>query len=144
MWILDHIALNRRYKLKSSFVNMIQLKSSIPSEWKNKLKQCTTLPQNIPSDNIIKMNNKIITIEKSTCKLFYWHIINTDIHKPTAIQKWSDPYPDFKTADSKIWKRIFKLPFNTVRDTTIQSFQYRILHKIIPCNKWLYTIKIKN
>ncbi len=25
----------------------------------------------------------------------------------------------------------------------LQSFQYRIIHKIIPCNKWLHTIKIK-
>ncbi len=132
---VDHIALNQRYKLKSSFMNMIQLKSSIPSEWKNKLKQCTKLPQYIPPDNIIKLNNKIITIDKSTCKLFYWLIINTGIHKPTATQNWSDHYPDFNTADSKIWKRIFKLPFNTVRDTKIQTFQYRILHKIIPCNK---------
>ncbi len=68
-------------------MNMIQLKSSIPSVWKNKLKQYTTLPQNIPSDNIIKVNNKIITMEKSTCKLFYWYIINTGIDKPTATQK---------------------------------------------------------
>ncbi len=89
---LDHIAPNQRYKLKSSFMNMIQFKSSTPSKWKNKLKQCNTLPQNIPPDNIIKINNKIITIEKSTCKLFYWHIINTCIHKPTATQKWSDHF----------------------------------------------------
>ncbi len=81
-------------------MNMIQLKSSIPSELKNKLKQCTTLPQNIRSDNLIKTKHNIITIEKSTCKLFYWHIINTDIHKPSAIQQWSDHYPDFNTADS--------------------------------------------
>ena len=27
--------------------------------------------------------------------------------------------------------------------TKLQSFQYRIIHKIIPCNKWLHTIKIK-
>ncbi len=83
-------------------MNMIQLKSSLPSEWKSKLKQCTTLPQNIPSDNIIKINNKIITIQKSTFKLFYWHIINTDIYNPTAIQKWSDHYPHFNTANLKI------------------------------------------
>ncbi len=39
---------------------------------------------------------------------------------------------------------IFKLPFHTVRDTKLQSFQFRLLHRIIPCNKWLNTIKIKN
>ncbi len=38
---------------------------------------------------------------------------------------------------------MFKLPFKTVRDTKLQTFQYRILH-IIPCNEWLFKIKIKN
>ncbi len=36
------------------------------------------------------------------------------------------------------------LPFETVRDTKIQTFQYRILHRIIPCNKRLHNIKNKD
>ncbi len=44
----------------------------------------------------------------------------------------------------KIWVRIFKLSFKTVKDTKLQKFQYRILHYIIPCNEWLFNIKIKN
>ncbi len=40
-------------------------------------------------------------------------------------------------------KDIFKLPFYTVRDTKLQSFQFRLLHRIISHNKWLNTIKIK-
>ncbi len=36
------------------------------------------------------------------------------------------------------------MPFKTVRDTKIQTSQYRIIQKIIPCNKWLHNIKIKN
>ncbi len=45
---------------------------------------------------------------------------------------------------NNIWKRILNLPFSTTRDTNIQSFQFRIINKIIPCNKSLHTIKIKN
>ncbi len=39
---------------------------------------------------------------------------------------------------------MFRLPFKTVRDTKIQTFQCRIIQNIIPCNKWLDNIKIKN
>ncbi len=53
-------------------------------------------------------------------------------------------YPDFSTAHKNIWVRIFKLPFKTVRDTKLQTFQYRLLHHFIPCNEWLFNIKIKN
>ncbi len=43
-----HLALNQRYKLKHSFMKMIQLESSILSEWKIKLKQCIILPKTSP------------------------------------------------------------------------------------------------
>ena len=36
-----------------------------------------------------------------------------------------------------------RLPFYTVRETKIQSFQYKIIHWIINCNKKLYETKIK-
>ncbi len=62
---------------------------------------------------------------------------------PNNIYKWCEIYRDFKIADSKSWPRIFKLPFNLIRETKIQTFPYKILHRVIPCNKWLYNIKIK-
>ncbi len=64
---------------------------------------------------------------------FYWHIINTDTHTPTSIHKWSDHYTNFHNAEN-VWSRIFKFPFKTVRDTKIQTYQYNIVHRVIPCN----------
>ncbi len=42
--------------------------------------------------------------------------------------------------NNDIWKRIFKMP--TYRETKIQTFQYRIIHHILPCKKWLINIKL--
>ncbi len=50
----------------------------------------------------------------------------------------------FKEASTNVWPRIFKLLFKTVRDTKIQTFQYRIIKNIVSCDKWLHNIKIKN
>ncbi len=57
--------------------------------------------------------------------------------------KWCETYPDFKNADSKTWQRIFKLPFQVIRKTRIQTFKYKILHRVISCNKRLFNIRIK-
>ncbi len=93
--------------------------------------------------NHLKME-KDLTIEKVKCKDFYWHLINIQTHMPNNIYKWCEIYPDLKkTPDSKTWPRIFKLPFNLIRETNIQTFLYKILHIVIPCNKWLYNIKIQ-
>ncbi len=125
-------------------MSILQIKSGVPSPWKIKLKQCTMMPANIPTGNRIFINNKNTFIEKTSCKDLYWHIINTSTYTPTSRKKWFDHYPEFHSADTNVWPRLFKLPFETVRDAKIQTFQYRILHRIIPCNTWLHNIKIKD
>ncbi len=116
---------------------------SVPIEWKETLKQCSLMPKNIPSGNIIKINYKMKAIAKVMCKEFYWHLINIDVHNPSSVKKWSSQYPIFKEASTNVWPRIFKLPFIPGRDTKIQTFQYRLIQKTIPCNKWLHNIKIR-
>ncbi len=51
--------------------------------------------------------------------------------------------PEFNNASQKIWERIFEQPFKCCRDKKIQSFQFRIIHRIIPCNQWLKNLTIK-
>ncbi len=70
----------------ASFLNIIQLKSSIPIEWKETLKQCSQMPKNIPSGNTIKINKTIKSIENVTCSEFYGHLMNTDHYTPIAVQ----------------------------------------------------------
>ena len=35
-----------------------------------------------------------------------------------------------------------KIPSISCRDTQLQSFQYRIINRILSCNNWLYTLKV--
>ncbi len=45
---------------------------------------------------------------------------------PNNILKWCKTYTDFKNVDPKTWQRIFKLPFQVISETRIQTFQYKI------------------
>ncbi len=87
---LDYKILNQKYNLKTYIMSILQIKSSVPSSLKIKLKQCTMMPANIPTSNIIFINNKNTFIEKTSCKDFYWHIINTNTYTPTSRKNWSD------------------------------------------------------
>ncbi len=77
----------------------LQIKSNIHSLLKIKLKQCTMMPMNILTCNRIITNNKNTSIEKTTCKDFYMHSINTCTYSPTSIQKWCNHYPDFNNTN---------------------------------------------
>ena len=59
--------------------------------------------------------------------------------KPKCITKWNEIYQN----ENLVWEKIFSLPYNICRNTKLQSFQYRVLHRTITCNHWLFITKIK-
>ena len=85
-------------------------------------------------------NNKITELSNSETKHFYWHFINNKVQIPTCIKKWNSIFPYISEEDIL---KSFKLPFKCIRETKIQSLQYRVLHRTITCNKKLSEMKIK-
>ncbi len=81
--------------------------------------------------------------EKVKYKEYYWHLFNKFPHLTKAISSCENIYINFKNKDESFWKTIFKMPFICSRQTTIQTFQYKITHRILVCNEWLNNIKIK-
>jgi len=52
---------------------------------------------------------------------------------PAAVHKWSESF----AIDPVVWPEIFSLPYQVCRETKLQSFQFRILHRIFPCNYYV-------
>lgn len=42
------------------------------------------------------------------------------------------------------WNNIFRIPFQITRETKLQSFSYKLVYRLTPCNKYLCTIRIKD
>jgi len=57
---------------------------------------------------------------------------------PKCVAKWGELY-NFESSD---WKTIYKIPFNACKETELQSFQYKIIQRIIACRHWLYNLKV--
>ncbi len=93
--------------------------------------------------NLIVINNNMLDLTKCKCKEFYWHIINSNIRIPSTICQWQKVFIPLKKTDRSFWKSIFRMPFITVRDTRIQTFQYCLIHRIVPCNEWLFKLTVK-
>ncbi len=140
----NHIEMKIKINLTCTFIQILQIRQSIPLEWRNITNKESINENNIDQKLQINLCGTLKPITKISCKDYYWHIINKAKHEPTAKTKWSDIYNEFKEVDNDIWKRIIKMSFNTCRETKIQTFQYRIIHRTIPCNKWLFNIKIKS
>ena len=71
------------------------------------------------------------------CNDFY-NILNKNDESPTSKQKWEQVY----NISIETWKDIFVSPFKFKYSSTLQWFQARIIHRILPTKKYLYTIKV--
>ena len=65
-------------------------------------------------------------------------IFNAIALPPVAKLKWSI---DYEITDDE-WHSFFQIPFCSVRDTAIQYFQYRILHRVLGLNTLLFKMKM--
>ena len=117
------------------------LKSSIPSTWKNIMLRNTNQIKKESHEPKLLINNirKPITLIKS--KELYNNLVIEKIKTPTAIETWINMYPFLEKYD---WKAIYSIPFNYTREPYLQSFQYKIINRILNTNEKLEKWSIKD
>lgn len=66
-----------------------------------------------------------------------YSVLNNKSCIPTGIVRWND----ILNVDKEIsWRKLCKLPFIVTKNSKLQWLQYRIIHRIISTNKFLYKI----
>ena len=124
--------IKRKFNLSDSeFLTYYQILSSIPKQWKNKLKheQIEPLSTNLYRLIIIKKNiNKILT--KMQVKAMH---CTTDIKSQ---KQWDKQFHDLN------WKDIYSMPHYCTIDTKLRAFQYKYNMRIYPTNQFLFKCKI--
>lgn len=120
------------------------LTSAIPKIWKDKIAHEMLLHKFMDlinaNDIYIIINSMAKDIKTINSKQIYQKLIADKICPPTSINKWCEMYPFMEACD---WKVIFQLPYKIVKEPFLQSFQYKVLNRIVNCNDKLFTWKIK-
>ena len=139
--------LNSKVGLKLNILRYQKLKMAIPKQWLIDIKT-EVLKSNLYSDNNgnLVYDNKYYNymigdkkqIQKASTKFIYNCFVYKKHEIPTAVMRWNDIYE----INEEDWVSIFRVPYACSKDTYLQSFQFRIIHRIFPCNKWLHTLKI--
>lgn len=143
----SHTELTNRYQIRCTFLDALQIRLSIPLHWRSAItsnwQPCpdppsttgimVTLPGEDPRD-----------LASFSSKAVYSAIILAKDHYGTAFYKWSeDSAGPLKVNDETEWTSICYSPFRSVRETKVQSLQYKILNRIIPCNSYLKQLRLK-
>ena len=122
-----------QYNLKVDIMKYNSIKSSISRQWIKTIREANNTIFKAIEMGSIKIGNRYKKIEQIKCKEFYWQIISCNYERPTAIGKWEEQYyyANFN------WEEIFRLPYITSRETSLQSLQYKIVNRFIACNSIL-------
>ena len=129
------------YGLKTNFLEILQIKQAIPWQWRQLMRNSNYTRENIITDIFIKIKKGAKLIKKTKTKEIYWLLLYTKpnvLERPACELKWEKELQImFNSFDT-----IYKVPFTCCKYTKYQSFQYKIIHRIIACNYWLFKMKI--
>ena len=110
--------------------------SAIPSKWKQCVKKSNISCHTSPADGeiIVKLCKGNKNVLSTQCKDYYKEFVNIKCERPSALYRWEEMYyyADFD------WPVLFKIPYKFARETDVQSLQFKIINRYIPCKENLY------
>ena len=118
-----------------------QLKHAIPPRWKNIIVDYSNISENDSCQNhhVIK-GARILPLDKLSSKEIYSILISNIVNKPTSNIYFEKLFEN-TTLD---WNKIYLSPRLAAIDTTLRSFQDKILNNVLFLTKKLYTFGITN
>ena len=138
---MNHQNIKARYGIETNFLEVLQLRQSLPYTWRNTINntrrlQLDSMPLNL-YDSKTKQNISILNMK---AKDVYWILLDKQSANitPKCVKKWTEAF-GFEDID---WQHIYKIPFWSCRETELQSFQYKIVNRIIACRHWLFNLKV--
>ena len=123
------IELRRKYNVAIKQMDYNSLINAIPSKWKTNVKLYAPTITNA-NEITVYINESSYKLDCLNNKTIYNILIKRIATTPTALHRWIDEFPFLSDTD---FARFFQLPNLVATDTKMQVFQFKILHRIIPC-----------
>ena len=127
--------------IKHNFLQIAKVKKAIPGTWVTEIKSDRSRQESNSESCInftVKSGHVSADIRFSLTKTVYNVIILKKSVIPTSVRRWTETFE----IDDYDWPSIYKQPYIATRETKLQSFQYKIINRIVVCQKWLHDQKV--
>lgn len=138
----SHIELGEKYGISVSFLKLLQIRMALPCRWK-RLIQSPANPQLQNKPYITTTEGDPMAVTAKSSKDIYRLLIKYSLPAITSQARWNDVFPVDTTNMKEYWATIYKAPYKSVRDTKLQAFSFRIVHRFLPCKRYLKNIRIR-
>ena len=110
------------------------IRSSIPKKWTQQMLNRKP-SMNVHSNITVSIKGILTNLARAKNKDIYWELIGNRKVEATAINTWVDLYPFLELVN---WHKIFNAVHKNSIETYLQSFQYKVVHRIVNCRYNLY------
>lgn len=139
---LSHDELSQTYGVNASFLQVLQIRSAIPYTLRTKLNSPASTEMQV--NPVIKTSNDLpAELLKLTSRKIYGLMIKAKKPSVSSQRKWNMMFPVAEETAHDYWKEIYRMPYRTAREMKLQAFQFCVIQRILPCNKFLYNITIR-
>lgn len=139
---LSHTELGEKFGIAISFLELLQIRTAIPCRWKRLIQSPAKNELQISPSILTQQGDRTAIVGTSTKKIYYTLV---RFLKPaiTSQGRWNELFPKDEHNANEYWADIYKTPYKAIRDTKLQAFAYRLIHRFIPCNRYLCNIRIR-
>ena len=129
---LSHNEISEKFGVRCHFLQALQIRQSLPLEWQRAIQtEYSHKPVREPFGHF---NGTLLPLYKCTNRFIYECYMQMKYVTPTSVLKWKTLHEDFDLSEEE-WTDVFLRPYICLRETKLQSFQYKIIHRIINGNK---------
>lgn len=142
--IMSARLLEEKYEITLSSRTYKAMVRVIPEEFLDCLEE---VDSDVVGAGLFVPNGKgdLVDLVEVTVKMVY-NVRNwTEARTPTSVKRWQELYDGSEWMDSDgMWDHWRRLPFRLTREVRLQSFHYRLMNRVIPCNLYLHQLRIKD
>ena len=136
---LNHNEIKEKYDINCNFLNTLQIRHSLPIEWGQLIRNKPVKTK--INEPFVSLGGRIVPLCDIETNTLYKQFMKYKYKKPTGITRWNATAA-VQISDDE-WLNIFQRSYQSLQETKIQSLQFKIIHRIINCNKKLFDMKIK-
>ena len=122
------------YSIDTIFLTFNGILHMIPKEWKENIHMAEKIPY--VTCSLFEQAKR----NKKCCQFFYQQYLSLIAEIP---EKQHLKWQELLEFDVENWDYIHKLPFKCTRNNKLSIFQYKILHRILATNSFLYKCHLK-
>ena len=127
--IIEHKIVQNKMGVKFDWLQYLQIKSAIPKSWKRIMKRTD---ENV---DFYKVTPQWVAPKEAKALL-----IKRKHTAPAGVRTWQNTVP-FEPED-EFWTDSFRNIRRITKESKLQVFQYKFIHRIIPTNKFLFRAKL--